>query len=651
MFPTLFAPLNVGSITLKNRMFSSGHDTVMAENGRVGDQLIEYQRARAAGGVGHIVLQVSGVHQTAEYTDSELMATSDDVIPGYRKIAEAIHEHDCHVFAQLFHGGREVMTTPDGLLGVAWAPSAVPNERFHVMPRALPITLIAEIVHGFGLTAARMATAGIDGVEIVASHGYLPSQFINPRTNIREDIYGGSFENRMRFTGEVIEAVRATTPDGFVVGLRISLGEKDQDGLTPEESMTACQHLAPLVDYLSVTAGSSATYSGSVHIVPPMNYPPGYLADLSSKLRATVDVPVFLTGRINTPAEAERILSSGKADAVAMTRALICDPVLPHKARTGKTDEIRLCIGCNQACIGHFHLGVPISCIQYPESGRELEFSDLSVAKKSKRVLVIGGGPAGLKAAAVFAARGHDVELWERAPRVGGQALLAQLLPGRAEFGGIVTNLVGEATRAGARISINKTADVNSVAGHDADLVVIATGALPYAPLIEILAGEVNSPVVNSWEVLNGADLPAGEILVADWRGDWIGLGVATLIAQRGHRVTLAVQGWAAGHALQQYVRNEMLADAIRHKVTIRTDLRIRGIAGNTVLLGHTLTGALLEIPQVSAIVLATGHTSSDSLFAELVGRVENVKLIGDALAPRTAEEAVLDGLRVAADF
>ncbi|PHX61029.1 MAG: oxidoreductase [Actinobacteria bacterium] len=632
-------------------MFSSGHDTVMAENGRVGDQLIAYQRARAAGGVGHIVLQVSGVHQTAEYTDSELMATSDDVIPGYRKIAQAIHEYDCHVFAQLFHGGREVMTTPDGLLGVAWAPSAVPNERFHVMPRELPITLIEEIVHGFGLTAARMATAGIDGVEIVASHGYLPSQFINARANIREDIYGGSFENRMRFTREIIEAVREATPDGFVVGLRISLGERDQDGLTPAESMTACQHLAPLVDYLSVTAGSSATYAGSVHIVPPMNYPPGYLADLSSQLRTTVDVPVFLTGRINTPAEAERILSNGKADAVAMTRALICDPLLPQKARTGKTDEIRLCIGCNQACIGHFHMGVPISCIQYPESGRELEFSDLSVAKNPKRILVIGGGPAGLKAAAVSAARGHDVELWESAPRVGGQALLAQLLPGRAEFGAIVTNLLGEATRAGVRISINKTADVNSVAGHNADLVVIATGALPYAPLIETLAGEVNSPVVNSWEVLNGAELPAGEILVADWRGDWIGLGVATLIAQRGHSVTLAVQGWAAGHALQQYVRNEMLADAIRHKVSVRTDLRIRGIAGNTVLLGHTLTGAVIEIPGMSAIVLATGHTSNDSLFDELVGRGANVHLIGDALAPRTAEEAVLDGLRVAAEF
>jgi 2,4-dienoyl-CoA reductase-like NADH-dependent reductase (Old Yellow Enzyme family)/thioredoxin reductase len=649
VFPSLFSPLSLGSITLKNRIFSSGHDTVMAERGRVGDQLIAYQSARAAGGVGHIVLQVSGVHETAEYTDSELMATSDEVIPGYRKIAEAIHAHDCHVFAQLFHGGREVMTTPDGLLAVAWAPSAIPNERFHVMPRALHIPLIEEIVHGFGLTAARMATAGIDGVEIVASHGYLPSQFINPRTNIRDDIYGGSFENRMRFTHEVVDAVRAATPDGFVVGLRISLGERDQDGLTPPESMQACQYLANHVDYLSVTAGSSATYSGSVHIVPPMNYPPGYLADLSSQLRAAVDVPVFLTGRVNTPAEAERIISSGKADAVAMTRALICDPLLPNKAHDGETETIRLCIGCNQACIGHFHLGVPISCIQYPESGREREFGNLPMTDNVKRVLIVGGGPAGLKAAAVAAARGHDVELWETAATLGGQTQLAQLLPGRAEFGGIVPNLVGEATRAGARISTNKTADCKSITEYQADLVVLATGALPYAPLIETLDAEVNSPIFDSWEVLRGAQLPAGAILVADWRGDWIGLGVATLVAERGHQVTLCVQGWAAGHALQQYVRKEMVADAIRHRVSIRNDLRIRGLSGDTVYLGHTLTEEVVEISGVSAIVLATGHRANDSLFHELAERGANVRLIGDALAPRTAEEAVLDGLRVGA--
>jgi 2,4-dienoyl-CoA reductase-like NADH-dependent reductase (Old Yellow Enzyme family)/thioredoxin reductase len=649
MFPALFTPLNVGSITLKNRIFSSGHDTVMAENGQVSDRLVAYQRARAAGGVGHIVLQVSGVHETAQYTDSELMATADDAIPGYRKLADAIHEYDCHVFAQLFHGGREVMSTTDGLLGVAWAPSAVPNERFHVMPRALPIDLIQEIVRGFGLSAARMVAAGMDGVEIVASHGYLPAQFINSRTNIREDIYGGVFENRLRFTREVIASIRANTPEGFVVGLRISLGDRDQDGLTFSESMDACNYLSPFVDYLSVTAGSSATYSGSVHIVPPMNYSPGYLSDLSAEVRANVDIPVFLAGRINTPAEAERVISSGKADAVAMTRALISDPEMPNKAHAGDVETIRLCIGCNQACIGHFHLGVPISCIQYPESGREREFGDITITTTPARVLVIGGGPAGLKVAAVAAARGHDVQLWESAPRVGGQALLAELLPGRADFGGITSNLAGEALRAGARIETNKLADLNSVVQYQADVVVIATGALPYVPPIEILDPQAaNSQIFNSWEVIRGAKLPAGQILVADWRGDWVGLGVATLIAQRGHRVTLAVQGWAAGHALQQYVRNSMLADSLRHKVIIRTDLRLRGISDNCVLLGHTLTGEVIEIPEISAVVLATGHTACDSLFAELQNHGQNVHLVGDALTPRTAEEAVLDALRLA---
>ena len=332
-----------------------------------------------------------------------------------------------------------------------------------------------------------------------------------------------------------------------------------------------------------------------------------------------------------------------------MTRALICDPLLPNKAHDGETETIRLCIGCNQACIGHFHLGVPISCIQYPESGREREFGNLPMTDNVKRVLIVGGGPAGLKAAAVAAARGHDVELWETAATLGGQTQLAQLLPGRAEFGGIVPNLVGEATRAGARISTNKTADCKSITEYQADLVVLATGALPYAPLIETLDAEVNSPIFDSWEVLRGAQLPAGAILVADWRGDWIGLGVATLVAERGHQVTLCVQGWAAGHALQQYVRKEMVADAIRHRVSIRNDLRIRGLSGDTVYLGHTLTEEVVEISGVSAIVLATGHRANDSLFHELAERGANVRLIGDALAPRTAEEAVLDGLRVGA--
>ena len=230
VFEALFSPLDVGRITLKNRILSSGHDTVMSVDGFVSDQLIEYQRARAAGGVGHIVLQVSSVHHTSDYTAQELIAVSDDAIPGYRRIADAVHAHDCHLFAQVFHGGREIMSTADGMLPIAWAPSSVPNERFHVMPKPLTRDLIDEIVDGFGASARRMAEAGIDGVEIVASHGYLPAQFLNPRTNLRDDGYGGSLENRLRFTQEVITSIRAQAGDDAAVWLYGSRTHDDRRG-------------------------------------------------------------------------------------------------------------------------------------------------------------------------------------------------------------------------------------------------------------------------------------------------------------------------------------------------------------------------------------------------------------------------------------
>ncbi len=643
VFEALFSPLDVGRITLKNRILSSGHDTVMSVDGFVSDQLIEYQRARAAGGVGHIVLQVSSVHHTSDYTAQELIAVSDDAIPGYRRIADAVHAHDCHLFAQVFHGGREIMSTADGMLPIAWAPSSVPNERFHVMPKPLTRDLIDEIVDGFGASARRMAEAGIDGVEIVASHGYLPAQFLNPRTNLRDDGYGGSLENRLRFTQEVITSIRAQAGDDIVLGMRISIDERDLDGLTPDESVEACAILARSLDYLSVSAGSSATYRGSVHIAPPMSQDPGYTAPLSAVVRQRVDIPVFVTGRINTPAEGERIIATGQADAVAMTRALICDPLMPGKAKSGKVDEIRLCIGCNQACIGHFHLGVPISCIQYPESGREREYGRRITAPEPRRLIVVGGGPAGLKAAAVAAERGHHVEVWESASRVGGQVRLAQRLPGRAEFGGLIENLLAEALRAGVHIRTGQRATAQALADAAPDEVVIATGARPFVPDFELGDGLV----LDAWQAIDGARISAGGVLVADWRCDWIGLGVATLLAEEGQRVTLAVNGWAAGQTLQQYVRNEMLGRAVARGVKVVTDVRLLGFDDDTVYLGHTLNGDVVEVADISTLVLATGHVSQDDLSDELTALGIPVTVIGDAMAPRTAEEAVLEGLRV----
>ncbi len=495
----LFSPLAIGPVTARNRIVSSGHDTVMAEAGVPGERYLAYQAARARGGAGLIVVQVAGVHVSAQYTSHVLMADDDACIPAFTRLAETVHEHGALIFQQLFHDGRELMESQDGTLPVALAPSAVPNERFHVMPRAMPTAQVREMVRCYAEAAGRMRQAGYDGVEIVASHGYLPAQFLNPRTNLRTDEFGGDLDGRLRFLRETLQAVRTAVGAGLAVGVRISVGEESGEGLTGDEALEALARLDAdgLVDYVSVVAGTSATLAGSDHIVPPMTRAPGYTAPLSRRVKAVVSCPVMVAGRINQPQDAELILQRGDADACVMTRALICDPELPAKAAAGRLEEIRACIGCNQACIGHFHAGYPISCIQHPETGREREYGVRVPARVRREVLVVGGGPGRLKAAAVAAERGHRVTLIEAARRLGGQVRLAQEVPVRAEFGGAITNLQGEAERAVVRIVVGTTVD-RAVIDDLAPEVVVATGAVPRVPELEV----VDEPViVTAWEV------------------------------------------------------------------------------------------------------------------------------------------------------
>ena len=455
-FPNLFSPLRIGPVTLPNRIVSSAHDTVMTRDGQVTDQLVAYHAARAAGGVGLIVIQAAGVHESARYTSHVLMAADDSCIDGYRRIAEAVNPHGTRLFGQLFHPGREVMDRrADGSAQAPVAPSSVPQERFHVMPRQLRVEEIADIVRGYAAAATRLVEAGLDGVEIVASHGYLPAQFLNPHANLRTDAYGGSPEDRARFLREVAEAVGAAIGGRAAVGLRLSVGERDPAGLDKQTALDACAGLASagLLDYVSVTVGTSASLSGSDHIVPDMTWGSGYVVPEAREVRQVAGgLPVLVAGRINQPQEAERILAAGDADACIMTRALISDPAMPSLARDGRVDDIRACIGCNQACIGHFHLGYPISCIQRPETGRELEYGTVRRAASAKKVLVIGGGPAGMKAAVIAARRGHHVRLVEADGRCGGQVLRAEKLPGREEFGGAATNLQRELDRSGVEV-------------------------------------------------------------------------------------------------------------------------------------------------------------------------------------------------------
>jgi 2,4-dienoyl-CoA reductase-like NADH-dependent reductase (Old Yellow Enzyme family) len=628
---------------------STGHDTTLPVDGTVNAALVAYQEARARGGVGLIVLQVSGVHETARYTNHVLMATDDASIAGYRAVAEAVHRFGTVLFGQLFHPGREIAEADGGLLSVAYAPSSVPNERFRVMPRPLKPAMIDAIVQGYGDAARRMQSAGMDGVEIVASHGYLPAQFLNPRVNLRDDTYGGDADGRLNFLREVIANIRAKVADGFVVGLRISGSEADDSGLTEDETLDAVTRLGDSIDYVHITLGTSASLGGAIHIAPPMSLKTAYVVPYAARIKRQARIPVFVTGRINQPQDAEAAIASNHADVCGMTRALICDPEMPNKAARGAAEDIRACIACNQACIGHFHKGYPISCIQNPVSGRELRYGSLPAAMRRKKVMIVGGGPAGMKAAVIAAERGHHAVLFEAQHRLGGQALLAQMLPGRAEFGGLITNLQRELEMAGVQMHRGTRVDRARILAEAPDVVLIATGAEPYRPKFP---QEGTLQILDAWQVLRGEGPPIGQsVVVIDWRADWIGIGIAEHLAQTGRSVRLAVSGTAAGETLPLYVRDDAAGSLHKLGVKVLPYMRLFGSDSDSVYLQHICSGEAVVIDKVDTLVLCTGHSPVEELSDSLEDLGIEVHIIGDAASPRTAEEAIYEGLKVAAEI
>lgn len=645
-FSHLFQPLQLGPVRLRNRIFSSGHDTTMPTDGTVNARLVAYHRARAAGGVGLIVSQVVGVHESARYTNHILMGTDDSCIEGFRQLAEAVQAEGARLFVQLMHPGREMTESLDGTAPVAWAPSVSPSERFHVIPRAMTAAMIDEVLDGYASTAARLRRAGVDGVEIVASHGYLPAQFLNPQVNRRDDCWGGSDENRLRFLREIVERCRRATGDDFVVGLRLSGEERSEEGLEGDTALSAICALADQLDYVSLVEGTSATLGGAVHIVPPMDYAPGYVAPFAQRVKAATSLPVLLTGRIYQPQEAEQLIAQGLADLCGMTRAMICDPQMPAKAAAGRLDDIRACIGCNQACIGHFHKGHAISCIQHPESGRELQYGSVEMAASPLRVTVVGGGPGGMKAAAAAAQRGHRVTLYEAENQLGGQVRLAQLLPRRSEFGGLITNLSRELELSGAEVITGHRVDADALRADKPDAVILATGASPLWP--SLLHSDGEGQICTSWEVIERRVSVGQRVVVADWKGDWVGIGVAEQLARQGCQVQLAVNGLHAGECLQSYVRDTAVAQLHALGVEVIPNMRLFGRDADSVYLQHTVSQSPVELAGVDTLVLATGHQPNTALADALADYPGHLVSIGDCQMARSAEEAVLEGLRAA---
>ena len=416
MLDRLFSPLRVGSVELQNRIVSTAHQTTLVHEHLPTEDFVAYHEARARGGTGLIVLEATAVHPSGLLTPHTLAGYQEEIVPGLARVAEAVHGHGTRLFVQLFHGGREQISSPPR--EPALAPSAIPSLRFHVEPRALSEEEIESIVDGYARVAALAAKAGLDGVEISAAHGYLAAQFFTPGLNRRDD----KWSEPARFLLAVLEAVRAAAP-GLAVGVRLSADS--------EAAAAVLGDVAPSVDYVSVALGASYTYPGSARIVPPPPVPENAIAAVTAPFRA--GPPLVATSRIVDPVEADRLLADGSYDAAGMTRALITDPDLPRKAREGRLDDVLRCIGCN-ACIAHYHAGTPIACAQNPRTGRERAMGAAARSATRRRIVVVGGGPAGLAAAAEAGSAGHEVVLVERGGQTGGQIALAAAAPMHAEL-------------------------------------------------------------------------------------------------------------------------------------------------------------------------------------------------------------------------
>ena len=646
-YPHLFSPLTLRSVTLRNRIVSTSHGTFMSKNGLPTERIAAYHAARAAGGAGLINLEATSIHETAIGAGLYATAHTDDCIAGYRTVVEAIHAHGCPVFGQLYHPGREDIagSSDDGTIAVCYAPSPVPAESVRLMPRPLPRALILALVEAYGQAAERLVAAGVDGIEVMAHDGHLVSQFLNPRVNRRDDDYGGSFENRTRFVRQIIGAVRRAVGSDAPLGVRVSGADMDADGLTGDETVAICRALDGLgeVDYFSVMLGAGSSYQSNSFAISDMAVEAGLVLPYAAAVKAAVSTPVLVTERINRPAEAERIIAEGQADLCGMTRAQICDPELANKAREGRDDDIRVCIACNQACIAHGGKGVPVSCIQHPESGRELVYETHRPATKRRRVLVAGGGPAGMKAAVVAAERGHDVVLVERAERLGGQALLAQLLPGRAEFGGLATNLAREVERAGVEVRTGTEVTRAMIDGEAPDAVIVATGARSWCPEI---AGADDAHVVDAWQVLRDEVNVGASVVVADATLEWTGMGIAEKLVRAGSSVRLCVIGDMAGETLPSSVRNHWAGVLHGLGVQVRPLLRLAQCADDAVGFIHTCSGEPVIEENVDTLVVVQGRIQESALEDALADYDGDVRYIGDCLAPRTAEEAVLEGLK-----
>jgi 2,4-dienoyl-CoA reductase-like NADH-dependent reductase (Old Yellow Enzyme family)/thioredoxin reductase len=631
-FQNLFTPLRIGSFTVRNRILSTAHFTGFGERGMPSGRHKDYWGSKARGGIGLIITEVQPVHPTAGIGASMILCYRDNVVEAFKPVVEEIHQAGARIIAQVWHPGKSTLVYS---VKEVVSSSAIPSPAYGGRPRALKTEEIHELVRSYAEGAARMRKAGLDGVEIHCAHGYLPLQFMSPLHNVRTDEYGGSEENRIRFPLEVIKAVRQEVGEDFTVGIRITGDELTPGGLTLSDMKRITPQLVASgkLDYVNVSLGG-------YNVIAPMGTPHGAYVYLAEGIKEVVKVPVFCIGRIVDPIMAEEILTRKRADMVGMTRANMADPGLANKAKEGRLGDIRPCIGL-MTCWSRAAHPEGITCGLNPSVGHEEKFK-ITPAGKKKRILVIGGGAAGMEAARVAAERGHTVILYEKESYLGGQLIIASKTTSREEMKKPVEYYQNQLKRLGVLVHLGSPVTRETIGHEMPDEIILAAGGLPKGMSIP---GAGSGQVVQGRDVLLGTAKTGGKVVLVAADGGMEGLGTAEFLADQGKSVEVLIPQYKAGQDLEKVTSYHLFYRLSQKKVVLTTRARIEAVKGKTVMVSKGQEKDRIE--NVETIVLSLGSVSNDELLRDLGSLKIKVHAVGQCRQVGGLFESISDGLKI----